>query len=144
MIIKWIDDLKLKMINFDEKIKLTNVFEKIFDNDKIQKNYVNFKKQFTQIIDQIKTKKLKKQQKYNCFNWIAYYDNECLTYRLNKKNSKWFFKKFKKTRQSKKISIQWYWTYHWNVISQFIKIIQLNTHAISNDEYKSTNVERWL
>ena len=38
-------------MNFDEKTKLTNVFEKIFDNDKIQKNYVNFEKQFTQIID---------------------------------------------------------------------------------------------
>ena len=47
-------------MNFDEKTKLTNVFEKIFDNDKIQKNYVNFKKQFTQINDQIKTKKVKK------------------------------------------------------------------------------------
>ena len=60
MIIKWIDDLKSKMMNFDEKTKLTNVFEKIFDNNEIQKNYVNFEEQFTQIIDQIKTKKLKK------------------------------------------------------------------------------------
>ena len=68
MIIKWIDDLKSKMINFDEKTKLTNVFEKIFDNNEIQKNYVNFEKQFTQIIDQIKTKKLIKQQKHDCFN----------------------------------------------------------------------------
>ena len=56
------------MINFDEKTKLTNVFEKIFDNDEIQKNYVNFKKQFIQIIDQIRTKKLKKQEKHDCFN----------------------------------------------------------------------------
>ena len=59
------------MINFDEKTKLTNVFEKIFDNNEIQKNYVNFEKQFTQIIDQIKTKKLKKlkkQQKHDCFD----------------------------------------------------------------------------
>ena len=51
IIIKWIDDLKSKTINFDEKTKLTNVFEKIFDNNEIQKNYVNFEKQFTQIID---------------------------------------------------------------------------------------------
>ena len=55
------------MINFDEKIELTNVFKKIFDNDKIQKNYVNFEKQFTQIIDQIKTKKLKKTIKTPLF-----------------------------------------------------------------------------
>ena len=47
-------------MNFDEKTELTNVFKKIFNNNEIQKNYVNFKKQFTQIIDQIKTKKLKK------------------------------------------------------------------------------------
>ena len=106
MIIKWIDDLKSKMMNFDEKTKLTNVFEKIFDNNEIQKNYVNFEKQFTQIIDQIKTKKLKKQQKHDCFNCIACYDDECLTHRSSKKNSKWFFKKFKKTRQLKKTSIQ--------------------------------------
>ena len=39
------------MINFDEKTKLTNIFEKIFDNDDIQKKYMNFEKQFTQIID---------------------------------------------------------------------------------------------
>ena len=55
-------------MNFDKKTKLTNIFEKNFDNDEIQKNYVNFEKQFTQIIDQTKTKKLKKQQKYECFN----------------------------------------------------------------------------
>ena len=59
-------------MNFDQKTKLTNVTEKIFDNDEIQKNFVNFKKQFTQIIDKKKTKKLKKQQKHNYFNWIAY------------------------------------------------------------------------
>ena len=102
MIIKWIDDLKSKIMNFDEKTKLTNIFEKIFDNNEIQKNYVNFEKQFTQIIDQIKTKKLKKQQKHNCFNWIACYDDECLTHRLNKKNSKWFFKNLKKHDNRKK------------------------------------------
>ena len=55
-------------MNFDEKTKLTNVFEKFFDNDEIQKNYVNFEKQFIQIIDQIRTKKLKKQQKHDYFN----------------------------------------------------------------------------
>ena len=55
-------------MNFDEKTELTDVFEKIFDSDEIQKNYVNFEKQFTQIIDQIKTKKLKKQQKHDCFS----------------------------------------------------------------------------
>ena len=48
-------------MNFDKKTKLTNVFEKFFDNDEIQKNYVNFEKQFIQIIDQIRTKKLKKK-----------------------------------------------------------------------------------
>ena len=42
MIIKWIDDLKSKMINFDKKTKLTNIFEKIFDNDKIQKKWYEF------------------------------------------------------------------------------------------------------
>ena len=97
IIIKWINDLKLKTMNFDEKTKLMNVFEKIFDNDKIQKNYVNFEKQFTQIIDKTKTKKLKKQQKHDCFSWIACYDDECLTHKSSKKKSKWFFKKFKKT-----------------------------------------------
>ena len=35
MIIKWINDLKSKIMNFDEKTKLTNVFKKIFDNDEI-------------------------------------------------------------------------------------------------------------
>ena len=35
IIIKWIDDLKSKMMNFDEKTKLTNIFEKVFDNDEI-------------------------------------------------------------------------------------------------------------
>ena len=39
------------MINFDEKTTLTNVFKKNFDNDEIQKNYKNFEKQFTQIIN---------------------------------------------------------------------------------------------
>ena len=37
MIIKWINNLKSKTIDFDEKTKLTNVFEKIFNNDEIQK-----------------------------------------------------------------------------------------------------------
>ena len=55
-------------MNFDEKTKLTNAFKKNFDNNKIRKIFVNFKKQFTQIINQTKTKKLKKQQKHNCFN----------------------------------------------------------------------------
>ena len=86
-------------MNFDKKTELINVFEKIFNNDKIQKNYVNFEKQFTHIINQTKTKKLKKQQKYDCFNWITNYNDECLTYILNKQNSKWFFKKFKKIQQ---------------------------------------------
>ena len=54
-------------MNFDEKTKLTNIFKKNFDNDEIQKNYVNFEKQFTQIIDQIKTKKLKKTAKTRLF-----------------------------------------------------------------------------
>ena len=47
-------------MNFDKNTKLTNVFEKIFDNDKIQIFFVNFEKQFIQIIDKTKTKKLKK------------------------------------------------------------------------------------
>ena len=55
-------------MNFDEKTELTNAFEKIFDNDEIQKNLVNFEKQFTQIIDETKTTKLKKQKKHDCFN----------------------------------------------------------------------------
>ena len=50
-------------MNFDEKTKLTNAFEKFFDNDEIQKKFVNFEKQFTQIITETKTKKLKKQKK---------------------------------------------------------------------------------
>ena len=49
-----------KMINFNEKIELTNVFKKIFDNDGIQKKFVNREIKFTQIIDETKTKKLKK------------------------------------------------------------------------------------
>ena len=49
-----------KIINFNEKIKLTNVFEKIFNNDEIQNFFVNREKNFTQIIDKTKTKKLKK------------------------------------------------------------------------------------
>ena len=47
-------------MNFDKKTELTNIFEKFFDNDEIQKNYMNFEKQFTQIINKTKTKKLKK------------------------------------------------------------------------------------
>ena len=39
------------MMNFNKKTELMNVFKKNFDNNKIQKNYVNFEKQFTQIID---------------------------------------------------------------------------------------------
>ena len=35
MIIKYINDLKSKIMNFDKKTKLTNVFKKIFDNDEI-------------------------------------------------------------------------------------------------------------
>ena len=60
MIINWINNLKSKTMNFDEKTKLTNVFERIFNNDKIQFFFMNFEKQFTQIIDETKTKKLKK------------------------------------------------------------------------------------
>ena len=47
-------------MNFDKKTELTNVFEKNFNNDRIQKSFVNFEKQFTQIINETTTKKLKK------------------------------------------------------------------------------------
>ena len=48
-------------MNFDEKTKLMNIFKKKFGNDEIQNFFANFEKQFTEIIDETKTKKSKKQ-----------------------------------------------------------------------------------
>ena len=47
-------------MNFNEKTELTNIFKKNFDNDEIQIFFMNIEKQFTQIINETKTKKLKK------------------------------------------------------------------------------------
>ena len=46
------------MMNFDEKIELKNVFEKIFKNDEIQKiNVKNFEKLFIKTFDKISEQK---------------------------------------------------------------------------------------
>ena len=58
----------MKIINFDKKTILTNIFGKNFNDKQIYGNFVNFKKHFTQIIDETKTKKLTKEKKYHSFN----------------------------------------------------------------------------